>query len=122
MIVRQCTLAGLGLGDRYAVRRGKTFQRRRRFRIVHAAAGNDQRRLGVAQHRAASASSVASGRRPPHVPDTGGEEAFGIVERFGLDILTQRQRQGPHAAGSVSTETARGSAAMICSGRVIRSK
>ena len=49
MVPGQRALAGLGLRDRDAVALGESRQRRRRARIVHAAAGDDQRPLGAAQ-------------------------------------------------------------------------
>ena len=123
MIMGDDALAGLRLADRNAVLRGEGGERLLGLRIQHAAAGDDERLPARAFSAAtAAASSSSSGRGAALGPDPLREEALGIVEGLGLHVLAERQRHraafgriGQHGHGA-------GSAGMICSGRVMRSK
>ena len=71
-----------------------------RERIVHAAARDDQRLVGLAQELGRRDQLLDVGPRPRHAPDLRLEEALGVVERLGLGVLAQAE-EGRAAVGRV---------------------
>ncbi len=68
MVPGERALAGLGLGHGDAVPLGEVGERLARQRVVHAAAGDDERRLGVRQHRGGVGELGRVGRRASEAP------------------------------------------------------
>ena len=94
VVVGQRALAGLGLGHGDAGRLGELAQRLGRLRVDRAAAGDDQRAPRGAQQLGRLGEPLGLGGRAGDVPDAAGEERLGPVERLGLDVLRQRERDG----------------------------
>ena len=89
-------LAGLGLGDR--ARRGSRQSltaSSHRLAVEHAAAGNDERLLCRAQRLDRGGKLALVGTDAARQPQALGEEALGIVESLGLDVLAEGERHRP---------------------------
>ena len=98
-VIGQRALAGLGLGDRNTVSGDKAQQGLVGLAVVHAAAGDDERRPAGADPlgRLGEESPIrAHARNRPHA---GLEEAGGIVVGFRLDVLRQAQRDRAGVGG-----------------------
>ena len=85
-------LAGLGLGDRDAVTLGELGERAAGEAVVHAAAGDDERRRGLAQRLRRFGELRRVGRRAADGPAPLPKEFLGVVIGLGLDVLRQAQR------------------------------
>ena len=88
----QGALARLGLDDRDPEAAGERGQVVGRLGVDRAAAGHDDRRRRRPDqaHRVGQVGGL--GQRPADAPDARLEEAQGKVERLGLDVLGQRDR------------------------------
>ena len=95
----QRPLAGVGLAHRDAERGGHRVQRVPRRRVVHPAAGNDQRPPRTRQQRRGLGDALRGGRAPLNPPGALGEEAAGVVPRMRLHVLWQRESHGPGVGG-----------------------
>ncbi len=75
---------------------GERAQCRGAQRVQHAASGNQQRPLGIAQHRHRLRELRLRGRQAPRNAMTGGAKPlFRIIVRHRLHVLRQRERHRP---------------------------
>ena len=88
------TLAGHGLQDRDPGRAGQVLQLRGGAGVDDAAAGDDDRPLGVREQPGDGLDLVGVGDGPADHPVALGEELGREVERVRLDVLRQRQHHG----------------------------
>ena len=108
MIPGERALARLRLADRNARGGGEGGERAFRAGVKHAAARDDQRRLGGAEQCFQLSQLVGIGRRRAEAPEAPFEEGGGVIERFGLHVLAEgeghraaigRIEQGRHRFG-----------------------
>ncbi len=92
MVPGERRLAGLRLGDGDVVRFGEAFQRLAGAGIVHAAAGDDHRGLGLADRVDRLRKLEGVRRRAALMPGLLLKEAFRIVVGFRLDVLAEGER------------------------------
>ena len=99
MLVEERGAAVDRLGDGNVVFLGEGGERLGRERIVDAAAGDDQRLLGMAKELRRLAERVGVGPRPRHAMHLRLEELDRIVIGFGLRVLRQRDEGRAAIAG-----------------------
>ena len=87
-------LAGEGLADGDAQRLGEVLQLAPRLGVMHAAAGDDHRPLGLREQRDRLADPLGIGRPALDPPAALAEEVRGIIVGMCLDVLRQRDRDG----------------------------
>ncbi len=88
--MRQSGLAGLGLHDRNAVFLGERSEFGARFRIEHAATGDDDRLLRGSERLDCRCQLVEIRLDAARNPDLLVEEGFRIVVGFRLHVLAER--------------------------------
>src|SRR6202043_1413536 len=99
MIRWQCRFASLRLAKRNATGFAECIERTLGAGEQHAAACNDERTSSAAHKPARLAELPFIRTRSANVPDALLKEALRIIERFRLDILAERQRDGPTRCG-----------------------
>ncbi len=73
---------------------GKGFEVGGRVRIMHPAPGHDHRAFGSTDHFDRAVQFVRIGMDAAAVPHARLKEAFGVVIRLGLHVLTEGKRDG----------------------------
>ena len=100
VVGEQRRLARHRLDHGHAVLLGEAAQPRLGERVVHAAAGHDQRRLGAAQRLGGGRQLALVGALPARLVHDGLEQPHRVVVGLGLDVLRQPE-EGRAAVGGV---------------------
>ena len=95
MVPRQCTLAGLGLGDRQPETPDQAIECVACVAVQQTAADHDHRALARRDRVGRPAERGRVGSCPGDVMDTRHEQRGRIVERLGLNVLRQGEGHGP---------------------------